>query len=285
MKKKLLYLTSILLFSASINAQTTWDFSTAATTIGTVSTNNSATIYLDPTVDAAAVKYGPTYNTGTPATIVTTGFPGLEFGYKNSTSTKYTINFLNEGYFQANGKDVILTITGCTAGENIAVKYSAKSITPVIAQEFAVPSTVSASIVTAFPTNCTVNTATSTAISSIGTEDIQVVNLTVTADGNVNLLAGSPGFRILKIVRGGTIVLGVNDSFQKESDVVVYANDGKINLSNIKSSTKVEVYNVLGALVQSAQADADTTLVINSGVYIVKAQSADGQKTVKVIVQ
>ena len=74
-------------------------------------------------------------------------------------------------------------------------------------------------------------------------------------------------------------------SFQKELDVTVYSKNNKIFLSNIKSSTKVNVYNVLGSLVKSIQADADTSLDINSGIYIVNAKSADGEKSVKVIVQ
>ena len=79
-------------------------------------------------------------------------------------------------------------------------------------------------------------------------------------------------------------VLSTKD-FQKELDITVYAKDSKILLSNIKSSTNVEVYNVLGALVKSVKASADTSLDINSGVYIVKAKSSEGEKAVKVIVQ
>lgn len=74
-------------------------------------------------------------------------------------------------------------------------------------------------------------------------------------------------------------------SFKKELDITVYAKQNKIFLSNMKSSTKVNVYNVLGSLVKSIQADADTSLDINSGVYIVNAKSVDGEKSVKVIVQ
>ncbi|MBP6587670.1 MAG: T9SS type A sorting domain-containing protein [Flavobacterium sp.] len=55
-------------------------------------------------------------------------------------------------------------------------------------------------------------------------------------------------------------------------------------LSNIKTSTKVNVYNVLGALVKTAQLDADSSLDVNGGVYIVNAKSAEGEKSVKVIV-
>jgi hypothetical protein len=74
-------------------------------------------------------------------------------------------------------------------------------------------------------------------------------------------------------------------SFQKELDITVYAKQNKIFLSNLKSKTQVNVYNVLGALVKTAQVDSDSSLDINSGVYIVNAKSADGEKSVKVIVQ
>ncbi len=75
------------------------------------------------------------------------------------------------------------------------------------------------------------------------------------------------------------------NSFKKESDVAVYSKDSRIFLSNIKSSTKVDVYNVLGALVKSTQTDGDTSIDSNSGVYVVKVKSAEGEKSVKVIVQ
>ncbi|POY40789.1 hypothetical protein C3L50_04645 [Flavobacterium alvei] len=76
-----------------------------------------------------------------------------------------------------------------------------------------------------------------------------------------------------------------NKNFQKDLDITVFAKDSKIYLSNIKSTTKVNVYNVLGSLVKTAQVDADSSLDINSGIYIVNAKSADGEKSVKVIVQ
>lgn len=290
MKKKLLYLTSILLFSAaSVNAQTTWDFSTPATTVGNMSTTNSATINTDPnngTTTPAIAKWGPTYNSATVgATIIATGYPGLEFHYKNSSAIKYNINFINgtanNGYFQANGSDVGITIKGCTAGQNIAVQYSSKNDNPLTAADFAAATGGNTALPAMFAKNQTLNTATS-ATTSTDKNNIVVVNLTVTADGDVNILAGSSGYRIYKIVKGGT--LGTND-FQAGSSVVVYANDGAINVSNVTSATKVSVYSVLGSLVKSIETSEDTSVAINAGVYVVKAQSAEGTKTAKVIVQ
>ncbi len=97
---------------------------------------------------------------------------------------------------------------------------------------------------------------------------------------------GKPSFYRLYLgnVTTPTTALSTS-SFQKASDVIVFAKDNKIYLSNLKSKTQVSVYNVLGALVKTAQADADTSLDIDSGVYIVNAKSADGEKSVKVIVK
>lgn len=75
------------------------------------------------------------------------------------------------------------------------------------------------------------------------------------------------------------------DSFQKESDIAVYADNGKIFFSNVNFPTKVNVYNLLGSLIQSTDINNDTSLNINNGIYIVKVQSADGEKSVKVMVQ
>lgn len=111
--------------------------------------------------------------------------------------------------------------------------------------------------------------------------------------GNLYLFSdiGANYYKI-EVIASGTTGIGTttlaslaNKSFQKELDLTVYAKQNTIFLSNIKSSTTVNVYNVLGALVKTAQVDADASLDINSGVYIVNAKSAEGVKSVKVIVQ
>jgi len=96
---------------------------------------------------------------------------------------------------------------------------------------------------------------------------------------------GKPSFYRLYLGNVTTPIDLANKSFQKELDILVYAKQNKIFLSNLKSKTQVNVYNLLGALVKSTQVDADSSLDINSGVYIVNAKSAEGEKSVKVIVQ
>lgn len=96
---------------------------------------------------------------------------------------------------------------------------------------------------------------------------------------------GKPSYYRLYLGNVTTPTSLANKRFQKDLDITVYAKQNKIFLSNLKSNTQVNVYNVLGALVKTAQVDADSSLDVNSGVYIVNAKSADGEKSVKVIVQ
>lgn len=82
----------------------------------------------------------------------------------------------------------------------------------------------------------------------------------------------------------GTIILGVND-FNADAASNVFSNGKEVFVSNVKSSTQIEVYSVTGALVKSLQTDADTSFSLNSGLYVVKAKSAEGSKSVKVVVE
>ncbi len=114
-----------------------------------------------------------------------------------------------------------------------------------------------------------------------------ILNVSIPAAGKYYLY-GDNNVSISKMeVIGAAVVTPPlsNKNFQKDLDITVFAKDSKIYLSNIKSTTKVNVYNVLGSLVKTAQVDADSSLDINSGIYIVNAKSADGEKSVKVIVQ
>jgi len=81
----------------------------------------------------------------------------------------------------------------------------------------------------------------------------------------------------------GTTTLGTND-FKVGSTVDVFSNGKKVNISNVISSTQVDVYTMTGALVKSFKTDADTSFdSLNSGLYIVNVQSEEGRKSVKVV--
>jgi hypothetical protein len=129
-------------------------------------------------------------------------------------------------------------------------------------------------------------------VSSAGaTNDPVILTGNVSADqaaaGKIYLY-GDNNFRIYKIeVTTANVVtpaLGTN-TFNKESDVTVYSNNNKVFFSNIKSKTNVAIYSLTGALVKSEDVNEDSGLSVENGVYIVKLKSAEGEKTVKVIVQ
>lgn len=76
-----------------------------------------------------------------------------------------------------------------------------------------------------------------------------------------------------------------NTDFQT-SQVKVYSTGSQIYLANITSKTKAEVYTITGALVNSVSTEADTNFSVpTAGVYIVNVSSAEGKKSVKLVVQ
>jgi len=144
---------------------------------------------------------------------------------------------------------------------------------------------------TVFCTNGTTLLGSGTANSGAN-GDLVIFTATISAVqaavGKIYIYGDTTSNNIYKIeVAGANVTTPAlsNKSFQKELDITVYAKQNKIFLSNLKSKTDVNVYNVLGALVKTAQLDSDTSLDINSGVYIVNAKSDEGEKSVKVIVQ
>lgn len=124
-------------------------------------------------------------------------------------------------------------------------------------------------------------TATDSATLQILTTTAAVVN------GNVYIY-GDQACNLYRVkVTGplGTTTLGT-DSFKTNSAVNVFSSGKQINISNVQSSTQVDVYNITGALVKSVKTDSDTSFdFLTSGLYIVKVRSAEGQKAVKVAIK
>ncbi|WP_304196440.1 T9SS type A sorting domain-containing protein [Flavobacterium alvei] len=103
-------------------------------------------------------------------------------------------------------------------------------------------------------------------------------------------VAGSDKYRIYTVDKAfnysNAAVTSLNaKSFNKELDITVYSKDSKIYFSNIKSSTQVNIYNTLGSLLKTIKIDGDASLDINQGVYIINVKSAEGEKSVKIIVK
>lgn len=124
-------------------------------------------------------------------------------------------------------------------------------------------------------------TATESTTAQVLTTTAAVVNGTVYiyADQACNL------YRVKVTGPLGTTTLGNND-FQPQSTLNVVAANKQVNISNVTSTTEVNVYSMTGALVKNLKIEADTVFDLpNSGLYVVNVKSADGEKSVKVAIK
>lgn len=274
MKKTLLYLTSFMLFSAlSINAQTkSWTFDNTTTwpVAGITSVSPVVPVLIDQLVCV-------------PHTSSTSGL----FAAQQTTTIGYTDGTSYTSIIKTNGNGAATNYT-----PTVRFFYFTIDGNATVKVWFKHGSNSTAGTRTLFLSkdNSAVTAGTSILVGSTPVEmaTTGILNYTTTTGAGKYYIYGDNSLYISKIeVTGANVntpALATN-KFQKELDITVFAKQNKIYLSNIKSSTKVNVYNVLGSLVKTAQVDADSSLDINSGIYIVNAKSADGEKSVKVIVQ
>ncbi|MFN3941984.1 MAG: T9SS type A sorting domain-containing protein [Flavobacterium sp.] len=101
------------------------------------------------------------------------------------------------------------------------------------------------------------------------------------------------GFGIYKIeVTGANVSTTVSmqqflsiDSV-KLSEINYFVKDKTVYLNNIKSYTNLQVYSITGALVKSLNVVSDTSFELDqTGIYLIKAFSNEGQKTSKILIQ
>lgn len=117
--------------------------------------------------------------------------------------------------------------------------------------------------------------------------DPTILTATATAAGRYYIY-GDTACNLYKVsVVGATVnTVLANNEFQAESTVNVFSNGSQISVANVLSSTKIDVYSITGALVKSFTTLTDTSFeMLNAGVYIVNATSAEGKKSVKVVVK
>ena len=69
------------------------------------------------------------------------------------------------------------------------------------------------------------------------------------------------------------------------SPVQISTYNNKLYVSNLKSSTRLTVYSMDGSLFFNRQLNSDASIAISKGLWIVKANSAEGNKVVKVLVK
>ncbi|TDD94093.1 T9SS type A sorting domain-containing protein [Flavobacterium cellulosilyticum] len=280
MKKKLLLLILPILFiGLTVNAQTkTWDFGNngggywpiTASGVGTIGAGTEAVI------DKLGLFSNDPANTGI-----------VNFGAVNASGASFDDLYVGVNRFQLNGGG------GGTAGNVLPTQryvYFTVSGACTVKVWFKTGSNGAVRSVLCTDGSAILGSGTS---NSGGNLDLVIFTVNISAaqalGKKIYIYGDTTSSNLYKIeVTGATVTTPslATTSFKKQSDVMVYAKNNRIFLSNIKSSTQVKVYNVLGAVVKSTKTDSDTNLDINKGgVYIVNVKSVDGEKSVKVIVQ
>jgi exo-poly-alpha-galacturonosidase len=74
-------------------------------------------------------------------------------------------------------------------------------------------------------------------------------------------------------------------SVRPESSVQIYSSGNRLFISNVQSNSQVRIYNPNGSLINYFDTQADTTLNLSSGLWIVRINSIDGEKAVRVFSQ
>ena len=77
--------------------------------------------------------------------------------------------------------------------------------------------------------------------------------------------------------------MGVNDVISKLANI--FSNGNQVFVSNVKSNTTISIYAITGALVKTIETNSDTNFNLNSGLWIAKIQSLEGDKSVKLLIQ
>ena len=77
--------------------------------------------------------------------------------------------------------------------------------------------------------------------------------------------------------------MGITDV--KSEVANIFSNGNQVFISNVKSNTTISIYSITGALVKRIETNSDTNFNLNSGLWIAKIQSLEGDKSVKLLVQ
>jgi hypothetical protein len=86
----------------------------------------------------------------------------------------------------------------------------------------------------------------------------------------------------IEVTGSGADVLSVND-FSSQVSTNIKAVGNRIYVSNVKTSTEVNIYNITGALVKSLKTNTDIDFSFRTGLYIATVKTEEGQKAVKLL--
>lgn len=274
MKTKLLSISlMMMLFTSITNAQKTWDFGNdqvtwpaTASGVGTIGASTQTVID----------NLGLFSNDPANSAIV-------NFGAVNTSATTYSDGYTSAYRFQMNGAGYP------SAGGFLAMptqRYMFFDVNGACTIKVWFKTGSGGTVRNMFISNG--SAAIGTGTSNSGSNTDTVIFTAAAAAAGRYYIYGDAACNVAKVqVTGATVNTTLaNTDFQTESAVKIYSTGSQIYLSNIVSKTQVEVYSITGALVKSFNTEADTNFdVATTGVYIVNVKSAEGQKSVKLVVQ
>jgi pectin methylesterase-like acyl-CoA thioesterase len=103
-----------------------------------------------------------------------------------------------------------------------------------------------------------------------------------TAITTFNFTKGTDNWDPIPALIAADTALGTN-KYETATSVNAYSFKNQIIVSNVKSNTRILVYNINGSLIKSFDTNVDTKLDINAGIWVVVVNDADGKKTFKLM--
>ena len=195
----------------------------------------------------------PSVSAGADADINCTlnGMEDLVINYKNSSGKDNILKFAAD-YLQADGKNVILTFSNVTVGDEIILLVSAKGGTPSVFEALS---------------GCEADANNPASVGKIDElADYVQVKFTATAS-DVQIKETSGGYRIISATVGST-ESAIQNAIKKKISF-----NGNV-ISNVEG-LNLSVYNVLGKLMVTSNGDIDMS-AYQTGVYVVRAEGVKG---------
>jgi hypothetical protein len=122
-----------------------------------------------------------------------------------------------------------------------------------------------------------------------GTTDANTLTASYTdgTPGTIYIYGAGNSINIYKIDVTGPgaadLVLGTEDVNVVSTNIKAIGD--RIYVSNVKTSTEVNIYSITGALVKSLKTNTDTDFSFKTGLWIASVKTVEGQKAVKLVTQ
>ncbi|NDP28215.1 MAG: T9SS type A sorting domain-containing protein [Flavobacterium sp.] len=305
MKKRLLYLVLPMLFTAlSINAQTkVWDFGANPMGAGftdMITVANQTTCALFPAGSlTGGVEAGHQVSaltaSATFGTLVINTFLGDRWRSDNASLVLYDQTLNNT----LGGSAVTPVFVGATKSGRLAFNGTGTAIRRYFTITLTAGQTVTiywkSNITTAGSLTVTVpgGSAVSTSLAynaTAATSEMRQSKLTADVAGAYTIgdyVGKMETYRIYDADVNAAINLSAlsTNNFDKGASLDIFSIKNQVYVSNIISATQINVYSITGSLVKSVKAAGNANFELSTGIYIVNAKSADGEKSVKLIVQ